>query len=654
MNHYEDLLSPVRIGGLNLRNRVVFGPHGTGFGRDGTVNERHIAYHLERARGGVGLIIMEATGIDSSPTGVTTAGKNINASTDAVIPSYRKISAAMHEEGVAIFTLLSHSGRNTTMGANGLPPKAPSPIPMDRSRDIPHALEIDEIALIVSQFAAAARRCREGGLDGVSLSFAHGNMVQQFLSPNANRREDGYGGSEENRLRLAREVLQAVRAAVGDDFVLGIRFSADEIVEGGYTLDDGVRYAKLFAEWGKLDFIDVTAGDNASMRSRSFHYPTIAVPSAPLVPMARAVRQAVNIPVFTVGRIDTPEEAQSIIAAGDADMVVMVRAQIAEPEIVGKIMQGRRAEMRECIYCNESCFARQQRVGDISCVYNPRSGREAMWPPLARSTVSCRLLVVGGGPAGLEAARTAARRGHQVELVERSDALGGQIRLLQRTPYREGYGKIADWLIGEVEKAGVKIRLDTSLTSEAILAEGHDGVVIATGASDARPDIPGADLPGVLTGRQVLAGANLGKRVVVADWDGRYMGTSIAERLAMEGHEVTIVSPTFYIGMDGDLMTWRAQYERLLKLGVRMQPLSDVLAVEPEGLRFRTMDMKEQVAEADSVVLCTRGVAERSLYTQLKDMLPVVRPVGDCWAPRQLEQAIYEGAMAGREIFAAA
>lgn len=648
---YSHILSPIRIGGLEIRNRVVFGAHGTGFGTDGTVNDRHIGYHMERARGGVGLVIMEATGVDESPTGVTTAGKNIRNASDAIIPSYKRISAALHGEGVKIFTLLSHSGRNTTMGSDGLPPKAPSAIPMERTRDIPHELEIGEIEALVQKFANAARRCREGGLDGVSLSFAHGNLVQQFASPAANFRTDIYGGGEENRLRLARQVLEACRDAVGPDFVLGIRFSAAELVPGGYTLDDGIRFAKKFVEWGKLDFIDVSAGDNASMRSRTYHYPTIAVPHAPLVPMARAVRDAVKIPVFAVGKIGDADEAEAIVAKGDADMVVMVRAHIAEPEIMRKIQDGRADDIRSCIYCNETCFGRQQRFGDISCVYNPRSGREVSWPALAKAAERKHVLVIGGGPAGLEAARTASRRGHRVELHERSSQLGGQIRLLQRTPFRDVYGKIADWLEHQIEKSDVEVHLDSDLEASDIVARKADVVVVATGSSDARPAIPGSDLPHVLTGRQVLAGnVALGKRVVIGDWDGKYMGTSIAELLAQKGHEVTIVSNAFYIGMDGDLMTWRALYERLLDLGVTMEPMHNLVSINSRGALVQGFNQKDRLIEADSIVLCSRGAAERPLYRQLEGKVSALHAIGDCWAPRQLEQAIYEGARVGRAI----
>ncbi len=648
---FETLLSPLRVGGVTLRNRVIFGPHGTGFATDGTVADRLIAYHRERARGGVGLIVIEATSIDDTPIGISSSLGTLRNVDDAVLPGYRKLASVLHDEGTRVFCLLSHSGRVNTMAPNGAPPKAPSPLPMDRTMDIPHELEVVEIETIVRQFAAAARRCKEGGLDGVSLSFAHGNLAQSFISPASNHRTDAYGGSEEKRLRYPREVLQACREAVGPDFILGIRFSADELVADGYHLEDGVRYAKLFQEWGKLDFIDVSAGTNASMWSRAKHYPTIAEPYAPLVPMARAVKEAVPVPVFVVGKIDDPARAAAVVNSGDADAVVMVRAQIAEPELVGKIMRGAFDDIRECIYCNESCFGRQQRFGDITCVYNQRTGREGVWPPLKRSGRARNVTIVGGGPAGLEAARVAARKGHNVVLFEKAPVTGGQIRLAANTPTRSGYLKIVDWLDRQARKAGAEIRVGVAATAADVMATEPDAVFVATGSADVGPEIVGRERANVHTGRQVLAGeARLGRRVVVGDWDGRHQGTSVAEHLAELGHEVDLVSTAFFIGQDVDLLTWRPLYERLLKLGVRMHPLHEVVGIDDAGVQVKGLDHVVRTLAADDLVLCSRGVAERSLYHELEGRVPTLRAIGDCWAPRQLEQAIYEGAKNAREL----
>ncbi len=649
---FPHLLSPLTVGRVTLRNRAFSSAHGTGFGAGGTglINDRHIEYQRARARGGIALVVIEATSVDDSPIGAGTGGNNLRNTSDAVLPAYRRIAEAVHAEGAKIFCLLSHSGRNTVMGAQGQPPMAPSAIPMDRTHDVPHALEREEIQAIVAAFAAAARRCRDGGLDGVELSFTHGNLVQQFVSPSSNKRTDEYGGSEENRLRLAREVLQACRAAVGPDFTFGVRYSADELVKDGYGLEEGVRYAKLMVEWGDLDFVDVSAGTNSSMWSRSIHYPTISSPPRPLVHLAKAIRDVVSVPVFCIGKIADPAEAEAIVAGGEADMVGMTRAHVAEPAIIRKLQEGRAADIRTCIYCNESCFSRQQRVGDITCVYNPRTGRENIWPPLEKAAQKRRVLVVGGGPAGLEAARVAAKRGHQVALHERGPALGGQILALSRTPHRAGYMKIVTWMEAQLAKHGVAVHLNSGLDAEAVLAQAPDAVILATGSADTGRDLPGAGQSHVLTARQVLMGANLGRRVVIGDWDGRHMGTSVAELLATKGHAVTLVAPAFFVGMDIDLLTWRPTYERLMNLGVRMQPLEELTAIGADAVTITRLNGTTEQLEADSVVLCTRGEAERPLYRGLLGKVPVLKTIGDAWAPRQLEQAVFEGARAGRDV----
>lgn len=643
---YPNLFRELRLRHLRLRNRIFSSGHGTGFGRDGAFTERHIEYHRERARGGIALIVTEATAVDDSPLRTW----NVRNVDDCILDGYRRLADAVHAEGAAVFALLSHTGRNTNMDSEGRPPRATTEVPMDRTRDIPHVLDGDEIEQIVAAFAAAARRCREGGLDGVELSFTHGNLVQEFLSPYSNRREDIYGGSEENRLRFARQVLEACRDAVGPGFIMGIRFSADEIVPGGYGLEDGLRYAALFVEWGALDFLDISAGTNASMWSRPRHYPEISSPEGPLVHFAKAAKAVVRVPVFCVGKIPHGRMAEAILAAGDADMVAMTRAHIAEPELVNKLRAGREDDIRTCIYCNESCFGRQQRFGDISCVYNPRSGREWLWPKLSKPERRLRVTVIGGGPAGLEAARVAARRGHAITLHEKLDRLGGQINLLARTPFRAGYAQIVMWLERQARQAGAAIQLSSEPDADAILASAPDAVIVATGAADSKQPVPGADRAGVFTARQVLEGANLGRRVVVGDWDGKQMGMSVAAYLADRGHAVELISPAFYIGMDTDLITWRPAYERLLRAGVIMRALQEIAAILPGGVTIKGAEGAMTEVETDAVVLCNRGSAERRLYGELKGRVPVLHAIGDCWAPRQIEQAIYEGAKVAREL----
>ncbi|RNL60676.1 FAD-dependent oxidoreductase [Nocardioides marmoriginsengisoli] len=646
------VLSPLQVGRVTLRNRVFSSAHGTGFSNGG-VTDQLLAYHLERARGGVGLIVLEATSIDPlAAVGVSATARGMQNVDDSIIPDYRRIADAVHAEGAAIMALLSHSGRNVVMGVDGEPPLGPSAMPMDRTRDIPHELEHDEIAAIVKAFAAGALRCKQGGLDGVELSFAHGNLVQEFLSPWSNRRTDEYGGSEKNRLRMAREVLEATRAAIGDDFTFGIRFSVDEVVTNGYRVEDGLRWLHQMIEWGKLDFVDISAGSNSSMLSRSVHYPTITVPQGALVPLARMVKAAVDIPVFTVGKIHDLDVADQIVATGGADMVAMTRAHIAEPELVNKIREGRGAEVRACIYCNEGCFSRQQRVGPITCVYNPRVGRENVWIPLSAVAAdrSRRVVVVGGGPGGLEAARAAAKQGHRVTLLERDDRLGGQLRYIESSPHRSEYGKILDWYERQLKQHDVEVRLGQEATAAAIRELRPDAVIVATGAVDALQEVDGNDRPNVYSGRAALRGEVPPGRVVVGDWDGRWAGLSVAESLVGAGHAVTLVTPAPFPGVDGDLMTWRLFYERLLAAGVVMRALEEIVEITDAGAVAQRLDGHLDTIAADSVVLVSKGRADRDVWRELREDPFELHAVGDCWAPRQLEQAIFEGARAARGL----
>lgn len=583
-DRFPHLLSPLTIGRVTVRNRAFSSAHGTGFAVNGLLSERHIEYHRARARGGIGLIVIEATAIDDAPISAGVSAANLHNTSDAVLPLYRRIADAVHAEGAKIFCLLSHSGRNTVMGPQGQPPMAPSAIPMDRTRDIPHELEREEIAAIVAAFAAAARRCRDGGLDGVELSFTHGNLVQQFLSPASNKRSDDYGGSADNRLRLAREVLQAVRAAIGPDFTFGIRYSAAELIADGYRLEDGVRFAQRMVDWGALDYVDVSAGTNSSMWSRSIHYPTISSPPRPLVHLAKAVRDAVKVPVFCIGKLADPAEAEAIVAAGEADMVGMTRAHIAEPHIVRLLTEGREAEIRPCVGATY-CLDRIYEGNDALCVHNPATGREAMMPHRVAPTEGKprKVVVVGAGPGGLEAARVAAARGHRVALFEAAAQPGGQILLACRLARRKELIGIVDWRMQRLEAAGVRPRFSVYAGEADVLAEAPDVVILATGGVPNTAVLAaGNDL--VVSTWDILSGTVApAARVLVFDDNGGHQAMQTAELLAEAGSTVEIVSPERYFAPEMGGMNHTLYAAAFHRRGVRITINARLLSVRREG-----------------------------------------------------------------------
>jgi mycofactocin system FadH/OYE family oxidoreductase 2 len=648
---FEHLLSPIRVGQLALPNRVLITAHATNYvDGDNLPDARAVHYYAERARGGVGLMVTGASSVH--PSSPTVRGV-VNAAHPRAVAAWRVIAEAVHAAGGRIMVMLTHMGRVGRM-PDTRPLVAPSPlIDGNFHQSVPHALTVAEIAELVAAFAAAAARVRESGMDGVELQGAHGYLIAQFLSPASNHRRDGYGGDLVGRLRFAREVVDATRRAVGADYTLGIRLSADELIDGGLTLDETREVVRRLEATGALDFVDVSAGTDADLMSLAQHIPSMYFPPANLVHFAAAIKQVTRLPVFCAGAIRDPAVAEAIVARGDADVVGMTRAHIADPQLVAKLRAGRADDVRRCIGCMQACLEALANGQPIGCVYNPVTGREREWAELPPAERPRRVVVVGGGPGGLEAARVAALRGHRVVLLEAADRLGGQLHLAARLPQRENFLEIVRFLSGQVAKLGVEVRLGCCADADMVRGEAPDAVVVATGSRPAPPDgvdgTPGdlAHVDDVVSGR-----ARVGASVLVVDRDGHLRGCGVADLLAGQGHAVTIASEQLYVGQNIDLKTLYPLHRRLREQGVELRASTRFAgwdAGRPVVADVFT-GRRTTLADIDTVVWAAPGRAAAELAAELIAAGLEVHAVGDCVAPRRVEHAVHEAHAVARSL----
>jgi len=654
---YEFLFRPLEIGRLTVPNRIFSSAHATLFGdADGLMTERHAAYYEARARGGVGLIITGAQVV--SPYSVPASPHMDRCIDDRQIPCYRWVTDAVHRHGTKIFAQLWHFGRQGSACTSMLPLQAASSAPCPLLGETPKEMEREDIERTVAEFAAAAVRCREGGFDGIELHGAHGYLFSSFLSPASNFRTDEYGGTLENRVRFALEVIAAVRKAVGDDFALGFKLSADELLPGGITLEEAREIARLLENPGGVDFVDVSVGAYGSL-------PLIIAPMyVPLgfaVPYAAAIKEVVDVPVFAIHRIKEPVQAEEILRNGQADMVAMTRATICDPDLPRKAREGREDEIRNCVACNQGCWGRAMQALPIGCALNPWAGREAdpdweVVPAEKRKTV----VVVGGGPGGAEAARVAALRGHAVRLYERATELGGQLNVARKASGREELQDVGRYYARELRRLGVDVRLGTEVDADSIASEHPDAVVLATGARPTQqpppplPTIQGVDERSVLLAEQVLGdGASLGDRVVVYSSDSHFRGATTADTLADRGKRVTLVVPTLAPAPHAvaEHNTWMLLMTRLAEKGVEIVGFTAVTEIGAGRVKTRhLLSQKEGEIACDAVVLAVGAAADDGLYHSLRGKIAELHRVGDCVAPRRMENAIYEGARVGRIV----
>ena len=657
-NEYFPLLfSPIEIRGRSLRNRIVFGAHTTNMSEQGLPGERHLAYYRERAKGGAAMIVIEPMPVH--PAAVLTRG-NFKNNTDEVIPHFRKITDAVHDEDALILQQLYHIGQHGDSDNSFHANWSPSGMPSYHDSDGSHSMLETEIEETIEGFVQTAIRCKEAGFDGVEVWAAYHCIVDQFWTPWSNLRTDRWGGSLENRTRFSREIITRIRKKCGEHFIVGIAVNDEPDIEVALQRES---IAEIIAGHDKDHLLDyVTCGTGSYF---DFHklMPTFIYPERLGADLAKILKRSVsNALVIAESHIRTPENAEAVLSAKQADLVSIVRGQIADPHLSNKALEGRSDDIRPCLSCNQMCWGRRYRDYWISCLVNPSAGREFEWggDRYVKTETSKNILVVGGGPAGLEAARVSAERGHKVTLAEAGDRLGGQFRLAGMQPRRGQIIDLLDWYARQLSRLGVEIRLNTFLEAEEIKAFEADKTVLATGSfptdtvfQKAIPHVeklPGIELGNVFSAEDVMARrARLGKRVIMLDEGGNWKGCGTTWKLAEEGHQVILVTPDPLVGKE--LQRTSADFplrQNLAKLGVRFILESAITEWNSKGAEtICFLDGKTQFIEADTLVFATPNIAEDSLMQEIQDSGLDVINIGDSAGPRQAPFVIYEGRRAG-------
>jgi 2,4-dienoyl-CoA reductase-like NADH-dependent reductase (Old Yellow Enzyme family)/thioredoxin reductase len=622
---------------------------------NGLPSEQHLAYWGAKARGGIGLIITEADNVHpSSGTGPTM----IQLWRDEIIEPFRRIANHIHEHGARIVAQLNHSGRNTYGMAPVEPMWSASPIKStyEYQTETPYEPTVDDLQDVVQAYASAAGRIREAGLDGVEIHAAHDYFLEQFMSPKSNQRADEYGGSEDNRLRLIREVIDAVRAQVGSDFTVGLRVNGDEHAQGGLTLDDMERIVQKLTQSGKLDYVSVSGGGSG----RYTIHPVNFIPPGRWVPLAARIKQVVDIPVICVGGITDPVMAEGILERHEADLVGMCRANIADPELPNKAREGRLDAINYCIRCMEGC---QNSPIGMSCVVNPRA-RQGPETELVPAPVKKRVMVIGGGIAGIQAAWTAAMRGHQVVLYEREEQLGGQLQIAARAPDRAEMAEPVRYFTRQFELLEVPVRLGIEVDEELVRREDPDAVIFATGGAAQWPTTPieglidgQAEGVNVFPARDVVAGkaAVGGDKVIVYCLDYGMEGLGTADYLSERGKQVEIFSPYPHIGNSVERITMKPMMlARLLDKGVKITVLTGVQAIRNGAIIARNFPPFGQrewpVEDVKDLVISAGSRANDALWRALRKEVKEMYVVGECWSPRLLFRSSLDGLKAGLKV----
>ena len=644
MSAFPHLFQPIRIGRMTVKNRLFIPGHNTALSDKGLVSDDMIAYHEARAESGVGLITMEVSTVHPTymPYG------RLSVVTDDCIPGIKRMAEMGARHDCKVIGQLFHPGRVAAASEDGsqMASYAPSEVADEYYKNVPVPLSTGQIWDIIEHYGAGAARMAEGGLDGIELISSMGYLISQFLNPRLNQRTDEFGGSPDNRLRFLREIIKTCRVHAGEDITLGIRISSDEMDGEGLSSGETVAALQAIEADGQIDYFNIIGATTASYTGWLDIIPHMVRAAGYLAPLAEEVKAAVSLPVMIAGRVNQPQDAERIVADGQADMVGIVRGHIADPQFVRKAREGRPEDIRACIGCNQACIGHRLKGFPISCIQHPETGRERQYYRKSVVAEPKKVMVVGAGPGGMKAALTARQRGHEVTLFEKTSQLGGQALLAQLLPDRSEFGGIVTNLSRELEIHDVPVRLTTEVTVELVQQENPDAIILATGALPQLPALEGADEAHVVDSWSVIrAEANVGHSVVIWDWRSDWVGLGLAQMLAQNGCRVRLAVNGIVPGERIPSMVRDYAVGELHKLGVEIVPYVRVFGADGDSVYFHHVTSGEPVILEEVDTLVSHHVPRRcaELFESLGPYAERTTMIGDCLSPRTAEEAVLEG-----------